>query len=72
MEYYLNLADKLNETIVTKDLGENLTLQFHQLIDMLCDDVFSLEEKYQVSLLAEDILSKVRDFPDKLNGHSKK
>lgn len=72
MEHYLELANKLKEAIETKDLGESLTLRFYQLIDMLCDDVFSLDEKRGVAVLAEDMLSKIRDFPDKLNGHSKK
>lgn len=67
-EYYIDLALKLKEAVDTKDLGEDLNLEFYRLIDMLSEDVLSLEEKHKVSILAEDALSNVRDFPDKISG----
>lgn len=61
LDYYNQLAERLYQVGKIKELGETLEIKCYQYADMLRDDIFNMEQKQQVSVMAEDLLSKIED-----------
>lgn len=55
---------KLAEVITTKDLGAVLFYEAAEYFETLDNPNSTYEEKHRANVLAEDLLSKIRDFPD--------
>ncbi len=63
-DYYNKLAEKLYQCVNKKDLGEILERECWQYADMLCEDVLNPEQKQQIAIMAENLLSKIKDVPN--------
>lgn len=61
------IIDNLKKILKTKDLGEFLTDEFNRCINILSDNDTKEEEKYFIRIIAEDLISKTRDFPELSN-----
>lgn len=64
-DYYDKLAKLLLENVELKQLGENLERICLQYADMLQEDILDMNQKHQVSILAEELLNRMRDIPFK-------
>lgn len=70
-DYYDKLAEQLLECVEWRQLGKNLERICLQYVDMLRDDVLDMNQKYQVSILVEDLLLRIRDIPIRKNKKAK-
>ena len=68
---YKKSVDKLNNLLITKDLGEYLTEEVNKYIAILNSDKVSEEDKHYTNIMAEDLISSTRDFPELVNSSSK-
>ena len=64
MEDFEKTAKKLEEIINTKDLGESLLNDANRFVTILNDKNGSYEEKHFANVLAENLISITRDFPE--------
>ncbi|MCI6266838.1 MAG: hypothetical protein MR598_08355 [Erysipelotrichaceae bacterium] len=71
-EYYTKLANQLLDSVETINLGDKLELLCCQYADILRDDVLDMYQKHQVSILAEELLSCIKDIPPKEKRGSKR
>ena len=60
-EYFDDLGQKLLDVMASNILSEEEWIYFSQYKEMLCDDIFSLEQKRKVAVLVEDLLAKYQD-----------
>lgn len=62
---------KLQKLLITKDLGEFLSNEATKYISILNSENTSYEDKHFTNILAEDFISKVRDFPEIISSSNK-
>lgn len=67
MENFKKTVKKVEEIINTKDLGESLLNDANKFITILTDKNSSYEEKHFANVLAENLISITRDFPEIVN-----
>lgn len=61
--YMQKRLEELYNAIEKIDLGDLLEAKANEYIAMLNDDTIDQERKYQLLVLVEDFLAKIRDFP---------
>lgn len=63
---YKKTADKIANLLTEKELGPELEEVFNCYLEVLNGDNF--DKKYYISILAEELINKVKDFPNKTKG----